>query len=43
MPTDRGAEQGDVDGLLECGEALEMVAAEARLDSSLDWRGPLTA
>ena len=30
MPKDRGAEQGDVDGLLECSVALGMVAAEAR-------------
>ena len=31
MPEDRGAEQGDVDGPLECSLALGMVAAEARL------------
>ena len=31
MPKDRGAEQGDVDGPLECSLALGMVAAEARL------------
>ena len=30
MPKDRGAEQGDVDGPLECSLALSMVAAEAR-------------
>ena len=30
MPKDRGAKQGDVDGPLECGLALEMVAAETR-------------
>ena len=30
MPKDRGAEQGDVDGPLECSLALEMVAAETR-------------
>ena len=30
MPKDRGAEQGDVDGPLECGLALGMVAAETR-------------
>ena len=30
MPKDRGAEQGDVDGPLECSRALRMVAAEAR-------------
>ena len=30
MPKDRGAEQGDVDGLLECSLALGMVAAETR-------------
>ena len=30
MPEDRGAEQGDVDGPLECSLALGMVAAEAR-------------
>ena len=30
MPKDRGAEQGDVDGPLECSLALGMVAAEAR-------------
>ena len=31
MPQDRGAEQGDVDGTLECGLALGMVAAETRM------------
>ena len=31
MPEDRGAELGDVDGPLECGLALGMIAAEARL------------
>ena len=31
MPTDRGAEQGDVDGSLECSLALGVVAVEARL------------
>ena len=31
MPTDRGAEQGNVDGRSECSLALGMVAAEARL------------
>ena len=30
MPKDRGAEQGDVDGPLECSLALGMVAAETR-------------
>ena len=30
MPKDRGAEQGDVDGPLECSLALGMAAAEAR-------------
>ena len=30
MPKDGGAEQGDVDGPLECSLALRMVAAEAR-------------
>ena len=30
MPKDRGAEQGDVAGSLECSLALGMVAAEAR-------------
>ena len=28
LPKDRGAEQGDVDGSLECSLALGMVAAE---------------
>ena len=31
MPEDRGAEQGDVNGLFKCSLALEMVGAEARL------------
>ena len=31
MPKDRGAEQGDVDGPLECSLPLGMVVAEARL------------
>ena len=31
MPEDRGAEEGDVDGPLECSLALGMVAAEALL------------
>ena len=31
MPKDRGAEQGDVDGPLECSFALGMVAAETRM------------
>ena len=31
MPKDRGSEQGDVDGPLECSLALEMVAVETRL------------
>ena len=31
MPRDRGAEQGDVDGPLECSLALGMMAAEARM------------
>ena len=31
MPKDRGAEPGDVDGLIECSLALGMVAADARL------------
>ena len=30
MPKDRGAEQGDVDGPLECSLALGMVAAETQ-------------
>ena len=30
MPKDRGAEHGNVDGSLECGLALGMVAAETR-------------
>ena len=30
MPENRGAGQGDVDGLLECSSALGMVAAETR-------------
>ena len=30
MPKDRGAKQGDVDGSLECGLALGIVAAETR-------------
>ena len=30
MPKDRGAEQGDVDNLLECSLALGVVAAETR-------------
>ena len=30
MPKDRGAEQGDVDGPLECSLALGLVAAETR-------------
>ena len=30
MPKDRGAEQGDVDGTLECSLASGMVAAETR-------------
>ena len=37
MPKDRGAEQGDVDGSLECSQALGMVAAEKRVDA---WRRP---
>ena len=31
MPKDRGGEQGDIDGPLECSLALGTVAAEARL------------
>ena len=31
MLNDRGAEQGDVDGPLECSLALGMVAAETRM------------
>ena len=31
MPKDRGAEQGDVDGPLECSLALGMAAAESRM------------
>ena len=45
-PTDRGAEQGDVDGPLECSLALGMVAAEIRMHvapqqaaSNLPWIG----
>ena len=34
LPKDRGVEQGDVDGPLECSLALGMVAAEARLHIS---------
>ena len=34
MPKDLGAEQGDVDGPLECSLALERVAAEARWGNS---------
>ena len=30
MPKDRGAEQGDVDGPLECSLAVGMMAAETR-------------
>ena len=30
MPKDRGADHGDVDGLLECSQALGMVGAETR-------------
>ena len=46
LPTTRGAEQGDVDGFLECSLALVMVAAEARLSTAeqqfqvrLPWTG----
>ena len=46
MPKDRGAEQGDVDGPLECSLALGMVAAETRgrvaaqqASGSLPWIG----
>ena len=46
----RGAEQGNVDGPLECSVVLGMVAAEARMcgatsrsDSPLDRHGRLTA
>ena len=48
MPKDRGAEEGDVDGHLECSQALGMVATETRGEEaplpgkrrapSLDWR-----
>ena len=31
MPKDQGAEQGDVDGPLECSSALGLVAAETRM------------
>ena len=31
MPKDRGAEQGNVDGSLECSLALGMLAAETRM------------
>ena len=31
MPKDRGAEQGDVDGPLDCSLTLGMVAAETRM------------
>ena len=37
VPKDRSAEQGDVDGPLECSLALGMVAAETR--GSIDARG----
>ena len=37
MPKDRGAEQGDVDGSLECSPARGMVAAETR--GTLPWIG----
>ena len=46
MPKDRGAEQGDVDGPLECSLALRMVAAETeeriaaqQAAGSLPWIG----
>ena len=46
MSKDRGAEQGDVDGPLECSLALGMVAAETRgrvlaqqASRSLPWIG----
>ena len=39
VPKDRGAEQGDVDGPLECSLALGMVAAEeSGGNPPLDWR-----
>ena len=46
MPKDRGAEQGDVDGLLECSVTSGMVAAETpgrtaarQASGSLPWTG----
>ena len=44
MPKDRGAEQGDVDGPLECSLALGMVAARGRIAArqaagTLPWNG----
>ena len=50
MPKDRGAEQGDVDGLLECSVASGMVAAETpgrtaarQASGSLPWIGVVDA
>ena len=50
MPNDRGAEQGDVDGPLECSSARGMVAAETRgsiaawqAAGALPWIGVRTA
>ena len=49
MPKHRGAEQGDVDGPLECSLALGMVAAETRgrvaaqqASGNLPWVGVIT-
>ena len=42
MPKDRGAEQGDVDGPLECSLALGMVAAETRGRAAQQASGSLT-
>ena len=49
MPKDRGAEQGDVDGPLECALALGQVAKEAatevhqkQRDGKLDWANTQT-
>ena len=42
MPMDRGAEQDDVDGPLECGLAFGLVAAETGRQPPVDWRGRST-
>ena len=39
MPKDRGAEQGDVDGPLECSLGSGMVAAGTQTGGSLPWIG----